>query len=187
MGFGRREMKLTKEETTEYMIYQIGALQAFAEAGGLELQHVKAHGALYNLAMKDPVLAEGIVEAVRAVDSRLIVFAVAESELAKMASKAGLRVACEVFADRAYNSDGSLVSRSVAGAIIEDVHMVTERAVCMVKERRIKAVNGKTVQLGEVHTICVHGDNLQAVALVRALQKGLEEAEVGVVAVGKFL
>jgi len=187
MGFGRREMKLTKEEATNYIIYQVGALQAFAKAAGVELQHVKPHGALYNMAMKDAVLARAIVEAISTVDSKLIIFAIAESELAKAASKVGLRVACEVFADRAYNSDGSLVPRAVTGAVIENARTVTERAVGMVKEKRVTAIDGKTVDLDEVHTICVHGDNLEAVALVKALRKGLEKAGVEVVSVGKFL
>jgi UPF0271 protein len=187
MGFGRREMRLTEEEAKNYTIYQVGALQAFAKAAGVELQHVKPHGALYNMAMKDRTLAKAVVEAIGTVGSRLIVFAVAESELAKAASKGGLRVACEVFADRAYNSDGSLVSRAVAGAAIEDSEIVVERAVRMVKEKRVTAMDGKTVELGEVHTICVHGDNLEAVALVKALRKGLEKAGVDVVSVSKFL
>jgi UPF0271 protein len=187
MGFGRREMKLTKEEATNYIIYQVGALRAFAKAAGVELRHVKPHGALYNMAMRDSVLAKAIVEAVDSVDPGLIVFAVAESELAKAASKAGLRVAYEVFADRAYDSDGSLVSRAVAGAVIEDVRIVIERAVGMVKEKRVIAIDGKTVDLDDVHTICVHGDNLEAVALVKALRRGLDRAHVEVVSVGKFL
>jgi UPF0271 protein len=187
MGFGRREMKLTREEATNYIIYQVGVLQAFAKAVGVELQHVKPHGALYTMAMKDYMLAKAIVEAVSTVDLRLIVFAIAKSRLAEVASKAGLRVACEVFADMAYNSDGSLVSRTVSGAVIEDARIVTERAVGMVEERRVTAIDGKTVELGAVHTICVHGDNLEAVALVKALRKGLEKAGVEVVSVGKFL
>jgi UPF0271 protein len=187
VGFGRREMKLTQKEATNYTIYQVGALQAFAKTAGVELQHVKPHGALYNMAMKYTMLAKAIVEAIDAVDSGLIVFVAAESELAKAASKAGLRVACEVFADRAYNSDGSLVSRAVAGAVIEDARTVTERAVGMVKEKRVTAIDGKVVDLGDVHTICVHGDNLAAVALVKTLQKGLEKAGVEVASVGKFL
>lgn len=187
LGFGRREMKLANEEAKNYVIYQVGALQVFAKAAGVELQHVKPHGALYNMAVKDYALAKAIVDAVCTVDSGLIVFAVAESELAKAASRAGLRVACEVFADRAYNSDGSLASRAVAGALIEDARIVTKKAVRMVKEKRVRAIDGKTVELGDVHTICVHGDNLEAVALVKALRKGLVEAGVDVVSVGKFL
>jgi UPF0271 protein len=187
MGFGRREMKLTQEEARNYVIYQVGALEVFAKSVGLRLQHVKPHGAFYNMAMKDATLAEAVAEAVSVVDPKLIVFAVWGSKLADAASDAGLRVACEVFADRAYNADGSLVSRMVSGAVIEDPRKVTERAVGMVKEKRIRAMDGKFVELGEVHTICVHGDNLEAVALVKALRKGLERAGVEVVSVSKFL
>jgi UPF0271 protein len=187
MGFGRREMKLTQEEAKNYIIYQVGALQAFAKTIGAELQHVKTHGALYNMAMKDAALAKAIVESVVAVDSKLIVFAQLKSKVAEVATKAGLRVAYEVFADRAYNSDGSLVSRKIKGAVIEDSKTVTERAIEMVKEKRVIAVNGKAIDLGEVHTICVHGDNLKAVELVKSLQKRLKKAGIEVVSVGKFV
>ncbi|MBX5326249.1 MAG: LamB/YcsF family protein [Candidatus Bathyarchaeia archaeon] len=186
-GFGRREMKLSSEEVRNLVVYQIGALQAFTKASGMPLQHVKPHGALYNMAMKDALLAKAVVGGVEAVDSKLIVFTQTKSEMAKVAAKAGLRVAFEVFADRAYNSDGSLVSRAMAGSVIEDPKTVTKRAIEMVKERHVVAVDGKTIDLGEVDTICVHGDNLKAVALVRALRKGLEKAGITVTAVGKFV
>jgi UPF0271 protein len=187
MGFGRREMELSGEEAKNYVIYQVGALQAFARTVGTSLQHVKPHGALYNMAMKDAVLARAIVEGVAALDADLIVFTQAKSEMTKVASKAGLRVAFEVFADRAYSQDGSLVSRAVSGAVIEDPRLVTERAIKMVKENCVVAVDGEVVDLGEVHTICVHGDNLKAVTLVKALRKGLEKAGISVVSVGKFV
>jgi len=185
MGFGRREMKLSREEVKNYIIYQVGALQAFVRTVGTGLQHVKPHGALYNLAMKDTALARAIVEGITAFDSDLTVFTQAKSELAKVATKASLRVAYEVFADRAYNPDGSLVSRTVSGAVIEDPKMVAERAIKMVKEKRVVAVDGKLVDLGEVDTICVHGDNLKAVALVKSLRNGLQKAGISVVSVGK--
>jgi UPF0271 protein len=187
MGFGRREMKLAYEELKNLVIYQIGALQAFAKAVGVGVQHVKPHGALYNMAMTDATLAKAFVEAVVAFDSKLIVFAQANSKVAEVAAKAGLRVAYEVFADRAYNSDGSLVSRATTGAVIEDAKEVTERAIEMVKEKCAVAVDGSVVDLGEVHTICVHGDNLRAVELVKALRKRLERAGVEVVSVGRFV
>jgi len=187
MGFGRREMNLSPEEIRSYIIYQTGALQAFAKTSGIKLQHIKPHGALYNMAMKDPGLAKAIVEGVVAFDPDLIVFAQAKSEMAKAASKAGLRVAHEVFSDRAYNRDGSLVSRTGSGAVIEDPRIVTKRAVEMVKNKRVVAVDGKVADLGEVHTICVHGDNLKAVALVKALRKGLEEEGISIVSVGNLV
>ena len=187
MGFGRREMKLSEEEVTSYVIYQVGALQAFAKTVDSELQHVKPHGALYNMAMKDAKLAKAIVEGITAVNSNLIVFSPSKSRVAEAATKAGLRVAYEVFADRAYNSDGSLVSRTIVGAVIENPKMITERAIGMVKKQRVVSADGEVVDLGEVHTICVHGDNLEAVTLVKALRKGLEKADISVVSVGKFV
>jgi UPF0271 protein len=187
MGFGRREMKLSEEEITNYIIYQVGALQAFTKSVGLELQHVKPHGALYNMAMKDSTLAKAIVKGIAAVDSNLIVFSPLKSRVAEAAKRAGLRVAFEVFADRAYNSDGSLVSRAIAGAVIENPKMITERTIDMVKKRCVVAAGGEVVELGEVHTICVHGDNLKAVELVKALRKGLEKAGINVVPVGEFV
>lgn len=186
-GFGRREMQLSADETRNMVIYQIGALQAFTKTLNLTLQHVKPHGALYNIAMKDASVARAIVEGIVAVDPTLIVFAQTNSEMAKVATKAGLRVAFEVFADRAYNSDGSLVSRNIKGAVIENPRVLSERAIMMVKERCVVAVDGKIVNLGEVDTICVHGDNLKAVTLVKALRKGLEQAEITVTAAGKFV
>jgi UPF0271 protein len=187
MGFGRREMSLSTEEIRSYVIYQTGALQAFTKTLGMRLQHVKPHGALYNMAMKDSGLANAIAEGVVAFDRGLIVFAQAKSEMARAAGKAGLRVAYEVFSDRAYNRDGSLVSRAASGAVIEDPEIVTKRAVEMVKNKRVVAVDGKVADLGEVHTICVHGDNLKAVALVKALRKGLEAEGISVVPVGNLV
>jgi len=187
VGFGRREMKLSKEEVTNLVIYQVGALQAFAKSFGMELQHVKPHGALYNMAVNDATLAKAVVEGVAAVDSRLIVFTQIKSKVAEVAAKVGLRVAFEVFAERAYNSNGSLVSRLIAGSVIEDPMTVTERAVRMVREKNVVAMDGKVVDLDEVHTICVHGDNLKAVELAKNLRKKLEKAGIEVVSVGKFV
>jgi UPF0271 protein len=187
MGFGRREMSLSQEEIRSYVIYQTGALQALTKTLGMKLQHVKPHGALYSMAMKDSGLAKAIAEGVAAFDSDLIVLAQAKSEMAKAANKAGLRVAYEVFSDRAYNRDGSLVSRAASGAVMEDPKIVTKRAVEMVKNKRVVAVDGKVADLGEVHTICVHGDNLKAVALVKALRKGLEAEGISVVSVGNLV
>jgi UPF0271 protein len=187
MGFGRREMSLSSEEIESYIIYQTGALQAFAKTLDVKLQHVKPHGALYNMAMKDSGLAKAVVEGVVTFDSSLIVFAQAKSEMTKAATKAGLRVAYEVFSDRAYNRDGTLVSRAAPGAIIEDPKIVTERAVEMVKNQCVLAVDGKVADLGEVHTICVHGDDLKAVSLVQALRKGLEAEGISVVSVGSLV
>jgi UPF0271 protein len=187
MGFGRREMQLTQEEAKDYTIYQVSAVQGFARAAGTGLQHVKPHGSLYNMTVKDEELSRAIVEAVHALKDDLIVFAPPKSVLAKAASKAGLRVAHEFFADRAYNPDGSLVSRKQADAVIQEPRKVVERAIKAVKEETILAANGETLNIGEVHTICVHGDTPSAVRLAEALKKGLAKASVKVAPVGSFI
>jgi UPF0271 protein len=175
------------EEIRNYIIYQVGALQGFAKAAGISLQHVKPHGALYNTARKDADISRAIAEAVKTLNPKLIVFAPPKSELAKAVAKAGLRVAHEVFADRAYNSDGSLVSRKQPSALIKEPQQVVERVVKMVKEGTVTAANGETVKLGEVHTICVHGDTPTAVELVKNLKKGLIKAGINVKPASSFV
>lgn len=187
LGFGRREMQLTSEEVKNYTVYQVSALQGFAKVAGVSLQHVKPHGALYNTAAKDEKLSEAIVDAVKALNHNLIIFAPLNSALAKAAVESGLRVAYEVFADRAYNSDGSLVSRKQPNAIIQEPQKVMERAIKMVKEGTVLAVNGEVVNLGEVHTICVHGDTPTAIELAKALKKGLIKVGIEVKPVSSFI
>jgi UPF0271 protein len=187
IGFGRREMQLTSEEAKNYTIYQVSALQGFARTAGVGLQHVKPHGALYNAAAKDEKLSKAIVDAVKALNHNLIIFAPLNSALGKAAAEAGLRVAYEVFADRAYNPDGSLVSRKQPNAIIQEPQKVMERAIKMVKEGTVLAVNGEAVSLGEVHTICVHGDTPTAIELAEALKKGLIKVGIEVKPVSSFI
>jgi UPF0271 protein len=187
LGFGRREMQLTSEEVKNYAIYQVSALQGFAKVAGVSLQHVKPHGALYNTAAKDEKLSGAIVDAVKALNHNLIIFAPLNSALAKAAVESGLRVAYEVFADRAYNSDGSLVSRKQPNAIIQEPQKVMERVIKMVKEGTVLAVNGEVVNLGEVHTICVHGDTPTAIELAKALKKGLIKVGIEVKPVSSFI
>jgi len=187
LGFGRREMQLTPEEVKNYTIYQVSALQGFAKTAGIRLQHVKPHGALYNSAVKDEKISKGVVEAVKALDYNLIIFAPPKSALAKAAVDAGLRVAHEFFADRAYNADGSLISRKQPNAIIQEPQKVVERAIKIVEEGTVLAVNGGVVNLGDVHTICVHGDTPTAAKLVEELKKGLLKAGIEVKPVGSFI
>jgi len=187
LGFGRREMQLTYEEVKTYTLYQIGALHEFAKAAKIPLQHVKPHGALYNKAAEDEQTARGIVDAAKTIDEKLIVFAPKKSVLAKVATNAGLQVAHEFFADRNYNADGSLVSRKQQNAVISDIEKVVERTVKAVKEGVVKAITNDLVDLGKVHTICVHGDTPKAVELVEALKKELIRTGVEVKPVGTFL
>ncbi len=186
-GFGRRHMEFSKEEARNIVIYQVGALKAFAKTEGVALQHVKPHGALYNAAAKNGAYAEAIIGALRAINPRLVLFALAESRMAKTAAEAGLRVAHEVFADRTYKADGTLVPRNVAGAVITDSKLVARRAVKMVEEKKIATINGRVVEFDEVHTICVHGDTLNAVELSKSIKKALIAAGIEVAPVGTFV
>jgi len=187
LGFGRREMKLTNEEIKNYVIYQVSALQGFAKAAGLTLQHVKPHGALYNMAVKDEKLSKAIVEAIKLIDSNLIVFSSPNTALAKATTKLGLRVACEFFADRAYNSDGGLLSREYPNSIVQEPKSVIERTIRVVEEGTVMAADGEIVNLGKLHTVCVHGDTPNAVELVKILRKMLIKKGINVTAVGNFI
>jgi UPF0271 protein len=187
VGVGRREMHLASEEAKNYIIYQTSALQGFAKIAGVNLQHLKPHGALYNMAAENGKLSGEIVEAIQALNCNLIIFAPPMSALADVAAKAGLRVAHEFFADRAYNNDGSLVSRTRPNAIIHEPKKIVERTLKAVAEGAVLAINGEIVNLGEVHTVCVHGDNPAAVKVAEALKKGLISAGVEVRPVSSFI
>ncbi len=178
-GFGRREMQVTPDEVEGLVLYQIGALAAIASAEGVRLQHVKPHGALYNMAARDGAIADAIARAIRALDPALILFGLAGSLMLPAGEAAGLAVASEVFADRAYEPDGTLASRRKPGSVIHDPARVAERAVQMVRDGRIEALNGASVHV-RADTICVHGDTPGAAALARDIRAALEKAGVNV-------
>jgi UPF0271 protein len=178
-GFGRREMHLAPQEIEDMVLYQIGALSAIAQSEGVRLQHVKAHGALYNMAAKDRAMADAIARAVAAFDRSLILFGLPGSELSRAGAACGLRVASEGFADRAYEPDGSLTPRSRVGAVIHDTEAVVRRAVRMAIDGRVAATDGSEIVM-HVETICTHGDTPGAQALTRALRAGLERAGVAI-------
>lgn len=186
VGFGRRSMELSPREVRNDLIYQAGALSAFAQIEGLSLQHVKPHGQLYNLAAKDEDMARAICEAILALDKNLILVALSGSGMADIASKSGLKVAREAFADRAYDRDGSLVSRKKEGSVIHDPQRVAERVVRMVKEGKVQTIGGDLIDL-EVDSICVHGDTPGAVQLAETVRKHLQKAGITVLPMGKFL
>jgi UPF0271 protein len=181
-GFGRREMKTTAREVEDFVVYQIGALAAVSATQGLRLQHVKAHGALYNMAVRDASLAEAIARATAAVDPALILFGLPGSELIAAGQRAGLRTAREGFADRAYQPDGTLVPRHIPGSVIEDPEIVVNRAVAMARERAVTASDGSRLSL-EVETICVHGDTPGAAELASRIRQALTKAGVSVLPV----
>jgi UPF0271 protein len=182
-GFGRREMKVSPGEAEDLVLYQVAAVAGVAAAEGLSIQHVKPHGALFNMAARDAHLALAIARATAAVDRRLILFGPPNSELLKAGRVVGLRVAAEVFADRAYEPDGSLVSRSQPGAVISDSDALVERAVRMVQARLVTAVDGSDLSIA-ADTICLHGDTPGAERLAARLRAGLEAAGILVRAVG---
>jgi 5-oxoprolinase (ATP-hydrolysing) subunit A len=183
VGFGRRELHASPREVEDFVVYQIGALSAIAAAQGVRLQHVKPHGALFNMAVRDAALADAIARATAAVDRSLILFGLPGSELIAAGRRAGLPTACEVFADRAYERDGTLVSRRKAGAVIHDPDAVVERVVRMATERTVQAVDGSVVRL-ELDTICVHGDTPGAADLAARIRAALAAAGVDVRPVG---
>jgi UPF0271 protein len=172
-GFGRRRMDVTPGEVYDMVLYQVGAIAAFAKAAGARLHHVKAHGALYNMAATDRSLAMAIVAAVRDFDADLVLYALAGSSMVDAAESVGLAVAGEVFADRAYRSDGTLVPRSQEGALIADEAKAVAQALDMVRDRRVLAIDGTWVAV-RADTVCVHGDSPGAVALAVALKRALD-------------
>ncbi len=189
MGFGRRAMDVSLEEIGHYVTYQVGALQAFATQGGFSLQHVKPHGALYNMAVRNTEISNTIAEVISGLDKNLILVALAGSnrdELAAIAERHCIRVAFEFFADRAYNPDGSLVSRSLPGAVLHDDEAVAQRVARLVETGTVAAVDGTEIEL-KADTICVHGDNPQALALVKKIRGSLTDSGIRLCSMGTFL
>ena len=184
VGFGRRNMDSTPQEVKDDLVYQIGALQAFTKAK--RLQHVKPHGAMYNRAVDDGELARAICEAVLEVDSGMILVALAGSRWAYVAAEMGLRVATEIFADRALNPDGTLVSRSLPGSVLHDVGEVAERSVRMVTEGKARAISGEELEV-EATSLCIHGDTPGAVEMAAAVRRGLEAEGVSIVPMGRLV
>jgi len=184
MGFGRREMKVTPEEAKNYVIYQIGALQAFTSSK--RLQHVKPHGALYNMGAVNEELARAVAEGIKEVDPELILVGLAGSAWIKVSQEIGLRVASEVFADRALNPDGTLVPRSQPGAVIHDLEDIVARSLKMVTEGKAVAINGEEINT-KADTICLHGDTPGAVDFARNLRQRMETAGIAVVPMRDFL
>ena len=173
VGFGRRELKVSPAELKAMVIYQVGALQAVCKAEGTKLHHVKPHGAMYNMAAKDEKLADAIAEAVVAVDGSLTLMGLSGSCMKAAAEKHGLAFAAEVFADRAYEDDGSLVSRTKPGAMIEDEDLAIRRMLHLLETGTIESGNGKEIRL-EADTICVHGDSPKAVLFAKKLREALD-------------
>lgn len=175
VGFGRRAMQCSTDEIRSDVIYQIGALQAMCTAIGVELHHVKPHGSMYNLAAADYEMSIAIVDAVACTMAKPLIYAQPDSETERAATVAGVKVAREVFADRAYLANGQLAPRSMPGAVLHDVNAITARAIAMVQGQPIPTIDGGEITLN-CDTICVHGDTAEAVHIAKALRETLESA-----------
>ena len=183
-GFGRRRMVVSPQEARDDVVYQIGALSAFTASG--RLQHVKPHGAMYNMAVNDPDLAKAICDAALSVDENMALLALAGSRWVEIARGMGLRVGREIFADRALNADGTLVSRSKPGSVIHDVSEVVERSLRMVAEGKARAISGEIVEV-EADSLCLHGDTPGAVEMASALKAALEAEGVEIVPLAEIV
>ncbi|MDR9503754.1 5-oxoprolinase subunit PxpA [Brevibacillus agri] len=177
VGFGRRNMDISAQDAYELVVYQIGALQAFVQAEGGVMQHVKPHGALYNMAATRPALAEAIAEAVYRVNPELVLFGLAGSELTRAGEKIGLRTAHEVFADRTYQADGTLTPRTQPDALIADEAESLAQVVRMVTEGKVQSLQGVDVPI-RADTICIHGDGAHALAFTESIRQALQAAGV---------
>ena len=186
VGFGRRELQASAQEIEDFVLYQVSALAGLAAAAGVRLQHVKAHGALYNMAARDRDVAAAVARGTAAFDRELVLFGLPNSELLREGQKAGLRVAAEVFADRAYEPDGSLASRRKPGSVLHNDDAVVARAVRMARSGEVMATDGSVIQV-KADTICVHGDTPGAADLARRVRSGLEAAGIRVQPVKTFL
>lgn len=179
MGFGRRDMSITPEEAKAYVLYQVGALKEFCKAQGIPLHHIKLHGALYNMAARDYGLASAVCRALADAEPSVILFALCGSQMIRAAEESGIRYAGEVFADRAYRVDGTLVPRNRPGAMIEDKKLAVSRVIRMVREGMVDSVEGVDIPI-RADSVCVHGDGEQALEFVRELRKGLESGGIDV-------
>ena len=181
VGFGRRRLQLSASECYDDIVYQVGALAGFARALGGRLSHVKAHGALYHAAEKEPELADAIARAVRDIDAGLALFGFPGGLQVQAAERLGLRAMAEVFADRSYQDDGSLTPRQQAGAMIEDPEASVAQVERMVLEGRVRALSGRDVEV-RADTLCLHGDQPGALAFAQRIRGALTSRGVRIVA-----
>lgn len=177
VGFGRRAMELTPQQAYDLVIYQIGALQGFVTAQGSTLRHVKPHGALYTMAATDPALAKAIAEAVWRVNPRLVLVGLSGSCLVAAGKDTGLAVANEVFADRTYQSDGSITPRRQSGAHVTVAEQAAERALRMAREGKVRCEDGRELSV-QADTICIHGDGPYAVDFAQAIRQRLSAERI---------
>ena len=180
-GFGRRAMKISPQDMYDLIIYQAGAVEAFARAAGARLHHVKCHGALYNMAAIDEGLSEAMARAVRDLGRDVMLYALSESKSYDIAKKSGLRVAGEVFADRGYSDDGTLAPRERPGGMIEDPAQAVKQALAMIEEGYVTSLAGKRVPVS-ADTLCLHGDQPGAVSFAKEIRKAFSARGIEVAA-----
>ncbi len=183
-GFGRLAVQATPNEVYNMMVYQIGALQTFCHVSNVKMQHVKPHGALYNVAAKNRDIAKAICSAIYDIDPSLLIFGLSGSMLCGEGEKIGLKVAQEVFADRNYMPDGTLTPRTMKNAVIHDADIAVKRVIQMITQQTVKAIDGSTISI-KADTVCVHGDEPSALLFVQNLVKELKAHSITIQAVGK--
>ncbi|MDK8182332.1 5-oxoprolinase subunit PxpA [Paenibacillus sp. UMB4589-SE434] len=176
-GFGRRNLDITPEEAYDMVVYQVGALFGFVKAAGGNMQHVKPHGALYNMAAANRTLSDAIAHAVYDVNPELILYGLSGSELVRAGQEVGLRIAHEVFADRTYQADGSLTSRREANALITDTEQAVQQVVRMVEAGVVRSVQGHDIAI-QADTVCIHGDGAYALVFAQSLWQQLGETDI---------
>ncbi len=179
VGFGRRRIEMEPKELTDAVLYQLGALDAFAQVARSEVSYVKPHGALYNVACAERSVADAIVEAIADYDHSMAVLGLPGSALLQSAEEAGLDVAAEAFADRAYNDDGTLVPRGQPGAVLTDAKAIADRAVHMVMTQTVTSQSGRNISV-PLKSLCIHGDTPGAVDIARAIRSALEAEGIGI-------
>lgn len=185
-NFGRTNIEVSPLQVYDYTVYQLGAVDAFCKAKGVKLQHVKPHGAMYNIAGKDKALADAIAKAVYDYNKELILLGLSGSLMIKAGEELRLRVAKEVFADRAYEKDGSLRARGLDGAMITDENEAISRVVRMIKEGKVRTYSGEDISI-EAHSVCVHGDGEKALDFVKALNTAFKENGIQTAAISEVI
>ncbi|WP_319370477.1 5-oxoprolinase subunit PxpA [uncultured Ilyobacter sp.] len=186
MGFGRRNIDVSPEEIKNYVKYQLGALMAFCISHGNKIQHVKVHGAMYNMAAKNKDFANSIAQAIYEVDKEIILLGLANSEMIESGKKFGLKTANEVFADRAYNNDGTLVPRGIEGAVIHDVDLAISRVIKMIKTGKVTSITGDEISI-KADSVCVHGDNPEAINFVKKIREELKKENITITPISNFI
>lgn len=184
-GFGRRNIDISPQDAYDMVVYQIGALNAFVKAEGGKIQHIKPHGALYNMAAKNTALSEAIAEAVYKVDPEMVLFGLSGGELVKAGKKLGLMTANEVFADRTYQDDGSLTPRSHEHALIHNKESAVNHIIGMIKNHTVQSLQGKVIPI-QADTICIHGDGKNALEFAKYIHIALKEAGINIKRVTDF-